>query len=41
MLNMLKSRVWIIVAIVILALVALAIGVGIYFFTQAQQSVIV
>lgn len=38
---MLKSRVWAVVAIVIGALIALALGVGIYFLIQAQQSVIV
>ena len=41
MLNMLKSRVWIIVVIVVGLFIALAVGVGIYFLIQAQQSVIV
>ncbi len=38
---MLRSKVWVIAAIAIGALVALAIGTGIYVFLQMQQGVIV
>jgi flagellar basal body-associated protein FliL len=36
---MLKSKVWRILVIVVGVLLSLALGVGIYFFIQAQQSV--
>ena len=38
---MLKSKVWLILVIVVGVLFSLAIGVGIYFLIQAQQSVII
>jgi hypothetical protein len=39
--TVLKSRAWVIAVIAIGALVALAIGTGIYVFLQMQQGVIV
>lgn len=38
--SVLNSRVWVIVGIVALALVALAVGIGIYLFLQFNQVVV-